>query len=39
VKNIPVLKDEEITFLIGVSCMKRRKMEALFESFLAEKEE
>jgi hypothetical protein len=30
---------EENTFLVGVSCMKRRKMEALFESFLEEEEE
>jgi hypothetical protein len=38
-KDIPALKSEEITFLVSVSCMKRRKMEALFESFLEEKEE
>jgi hypothetical protein len=30
---------EEITSLVGVSCMKRRKMKALFESFLEEEEE
>jgi hypothetical protein len=30
---------EKITSLVGVSCMKRRKMEALFKSFLKEEEE
>jgi hypothetical protein len=30
---------EEITFLVGMSCMKKRKMKALFESFLKEEEE
>jgi hypothetical protein len=30
---------EEITSFIGVLCMKRRKMEALFESFLEEEKE
>jgi hypothetical protein len=29
VKDIPALKGEEITFLVGVSCMKREKMKAL----------
>jgi hypothetical protein len=38
-KDIPVLKGKKITFLIGVSCMKKRKIEALFESFLEEEEE
>jgi hypothetical protein len=28
-----------VTSLVGMSCMKRRKMKALFESFLEEKEE
>jgi hypothetical protein len=39
VKDILALKNEKITFLVGVSCMKRRKMEALFKSFLEEEEE
>jgi hypothetical protein len=30
---------KEITSLIGVLCMKRRKMKALFKSFLKEEEE
>jgi hypothetical protein len=32
-------KCEKITFFIGVLCMKRRKMKALYESFLEEEEE
>jgi hypothetical protein len=33
VKDILALKGEEITSLIGVSCMKRKKIKALYESF------
>jgi hypothetical protein len=30
---------EEITSLVGVLCMKKRKIKALFKSFLKEEEE
>jgi hypothetical protein len=30
---------KKITSLVGVSCMKKRKIEALFKSFLKEEEE
>jgi hypothetical protein len=36
-KNIPALKGEEITSLIGVLCMRRRRMEAFVKSFKEEK--
>jgi hypothetical protein len=36
VKNIPVLKGEKISSFIGVSCMRRRRMEAFEKSFKEE---
>jgi hypothetical protein len=36
-KNIPALKGEEITSLVGVSCMKRRRMGAFIKNFKKKK--
>jgi hypothetical protein len=36
VKDIPALKSEEITFLVDVSCMRRRRMGVFVKSFKEE---
>jgi hypothetical protein len=37
VKDIPVLKGEEITSFIGVLCMRRKRMGAFVKSFMKKK--
>jgi hypothetical protein len=36
-KDIPALKGEEITFLVSVSCMRRKRMEAFVKSWRRER--